>query len=113
MLGLRAEALCLWTYAETHGRRTVAKIITAWAPPAENATSAYIRAVCIALGIPPSDAARTIIHIENPSRLIALMDAINRWENGVPPQHWPSWPNWYCTREYIAAINAAGKWGHI
>ncbi len=40
--GIRAMARVLITYQDRHGCNTVAKIINRWAPPGENATSAYV-----------------------------------------------------------------------
>lgn len=43
--GIRALAALLTTYQDRHGLRTVRGIIDRWAPPVENATSAYVDAV--------------------------------------------------------------------
>lgn len=44
--GIRALVVLLQTYRRKHRLTTVRGIITRWAPPSENDTEAYIRAVC-------------------------------------------------------------------
>lgn len=49
--GIRAIVRILVTYQDQHKVRTPTDIITRWAPPAENDTAAYIRAVCLRAGL--------------------------------------------------------------
>lgn len=58
--GIRALAMLLITYFDRHGCNTVAKVIDRWAPPTENDTSSYQRAVARALGV--STQARIDLH---------------------------------------------------
>jgi hypothetical protein len=51
--GIRALVITLQTYMRKHGLRTVRGIIGRWAPPSENDTGAYIRAVCAPAGLAP------------------------------------------------------------
>lgn len=44
--GFRAAFVTLHTYMTKHGLGTIGQIIKRWAPPSENNTSAYVRAVC-------------------------------------------------------------------
>lgn len=60
------------------GVNTVRKVISAWAPPSENNTEAYIKTVAQRLGVPP-DAA---LDMENPLVRQALSTAISLHENG-------------------------------
>ncbi len=52
-MGIRALATTLITYQDKHKLRTVRGIINRWAPPVENNTGAYIRAVADRMGISP------------------------------------------------------------
>jgi hypothetical protein len=76
--GIRALALCLRTYWTRYALRTVASIITRWAPPTENDTQAYIHAVCLAMGVGPTDGL-----LLEPDVLEGLTEAIIRHENGI------------------------------
>ena len=53
--GVRATTKNLYTYNERDGLNTVSGIITKWAPPGENNTSAYIDKVSNDLGVGPND----------------------------------------------------------
>lgn len=53
--GIRALAKTLMTYEKVHKLNTVRKIINRWAPPVENNTSAYVRAVSKAIGVEPDE----------------------------------------------------------
>ena len=53
--GYRAVFVLLHTYRVRHGLRTVRGMISRWAPPVENHTEAYIRAVAADTGIDPDD----------------------------------------------------------
>ena len=48
--GIRALARTLIAYQDKHGLRTIRQIISRWAPPNENNTNAYIRAVAADTG---------------------------------------------------------------
>ena len=58
--GYRAVFVLLHTYRVRHGLRTVRGMISRWAPPVENHTEAYIRAVAADTGI-----AAAISRVEN------------------------------------------------
>lgn len=53
--GYRALFVVLEGYMLRHGLRTIREIIGRYAPPSENATTAYIRSVCRATGWGPDD----------------------------------------------------------
>ena len=53
--GYRAVFVLLHTYRVRHGLRTVRGMISRWAPPVENHTEAYIRAVAADTGARPGD----------------------------------------------------------
>lgn len=76
--GFRALAKTLLTYQHKHGLRTVKEIISRWAPPVENNTSAYVQQVATAVGVSPSE----IIRLDNPVTLGRLATAIAKHENG-------------------------------
>lgn len=85
--GIRAIARVLITYQDARrandGSRidTVEKFISRWAPPTENDTAAYIRAVKTSLG----DAANGTIDVYDWATMRALVLAIIRHENGAQP----------------------------
>ncbi len=53
--GYRALMRILLTYQQRHGLRTARQLLSRWAPPAENDTGAYIRAVCRDTGFGPDE----------------------------------------------------------
>lgn len=75
--GIRAAARVLQTYAR-RGVVTLAAIVEAWAPPAENDTAAYIAHAAQATGIAPGEAV-------DPSQYPALLAVMIRHENGEQP----------------------------
>ncbi|WP_334264602.1 hypothetical protein [Serratia marcescens] len=79
--GIRALGKNLITYYQKHGLDTVGEIITRWAPPKENKTDAYIKAICDQLGV----AADQQIDVTNPRTLAALCAGIVNHENGSQP----------------------------
>lgn len=76
--GYRAAMKLLRNYADRYGLRTVRSIISRWAPPGENDTEAYIRAVCRYSGL---DANR-ILNLHNRQTMTTLVSAMSRVENG-------------------------------
>ena len=76
--GIRALAKILLTYFHKYGLKTVADIVTRWAPPTENITDAYINSVASSLGVTPDE----IINLHDSETLTALTKAIIKHENG-------------------------------
>lgn len=81
VFGIRAMVIILLKYQSHYGLRTVRSIINRWAPPVENNTSAYARAVAAEMGVEMDDE----ISISRPSTMYALLCAIIRHENGRQP----------------------------
>lgn len=80
--GIRALCKVLFTYAEKHGLRNIAGIISRWAPPQDkNDTPAYINFVSQQLGVDPL----AQINVRDPETLFRLARAIIRKENGYLP----------------------------
>ena len=77
--GIRALAVILKNYRLKHGLTSIRGIITRWAPPSENNTTAYINVVAAAVGKHP-DVALDFSHDLQP-----LITAIIRHENGKQP----------------------------
>lgn len=75
--GIRAMARVLKNYL-AQGYDTVQEVINRWAPPIENDTGAYVRAVAARVGVSPT----TPI---NASHLPMLIEAIIQHENGQQP----------------------------
>ncbi len=76
--GFRALAKTLLTYQRKHGLRTVREIINRWAPPVENNTASYVRAVADEVGVGGNE----IITLTKQVTLFRLARAIARHENG-------------------------------
>ncbi|WP_199637000.1 hypothetical protein JEM67_20835 [Serratia sp. PAMC26656] len=79
--GIRALGKNLLAYNKRHGLDTVGEMITRWAPPEENDTDSYIKAICAQLGVGANDQ----IDVTNPRTLAALCAGIVQHENGNQP----------------------------
>lgn len=77
--GIRALNKILSTYYHRYGLKTVQDIITRWAPPNENNTTAYVNAVAQAMGVAPTATLRL------PAQAPELTAAIIHHENGLQP----------------------------
>lgn len=75
--GIRAMQKILNTYAG-RGRDSIRSIVSAWAPPVENNTSAYVDSVAHQMGI---DADEPLMVSDRPQ----LIAAIIKHENGIQP----------------------------
>lgn len=80
MWGLRAIARILSTY-QRNGLDTVRKMVGRWAPPSENNTDAYVRAVARGMGVDP-DAS---VDLRTPGHMVNMILAIVLHENGEQP----------------------------
>ena len=78
--GIRALAKVLLSYQSTHGLRTLRQMVSRWAPPVENDTESYIDSVCRACVASPDNP-----YTLTPSRLLSLVAAIIKHENGQQP----------------------------
>lgn len=78
--GIRAIAKLLLNYHKK-GFTTVQAMINRWAPPTENNTDAYVKAVAHVVGVAPTE------HIPQLSlyQLVQMTQAIIRHENGYEP----------------------------
>ena len=79
--GIRALARTLIAYQDRVGLKTVKQMIGRWAPPNENDTGAYVRAVAASVGVEPDDE----IDVHDYAILRPLTLAIIRHENGQQP----------------------------
>jgi hypothetical protein len=79
--GIRALARTLINYQDKHGLRTIRQIIERWAPPNENDTAAYVRAVSADTGIPADQS----LDMHTYADLKPLVEAIINHENGQQP----------------------------
>jgi len=84
--GIRALAKVLINYKKIHSLNTVRQIISRYAPPNENQTTAYIQSVAKQLGVVPD----TVIDIEERGILTVFIKAIIRMENGIQPYSDPT-----------------------
>lgn len=75
--GIAALVTLLEIYRAQHKLTTVRGIINRWAPPKENQTSAYVRAVCDALGAGPD-----VTLPDKPGTYMGIARAICAHENG-------------------------------
>lgn len=89
--GIRAMVKILSTYARLHNADTVQEIISRWAPPSENNTTAYIADVCRYMGGTgkPLDRAEQL-DLHDPSIMGALVEAIIHHENRTMPYDLPT-----------------------
>jgi hypothetical protein len=78
--GLRALAILLRNYGR-QGYRTIATVISRYAPSSENNTAAYVAAVRNATGIP----ATQLLDLNSRDTVRGLMLAIVKHENGSQP----------------------------
>lgn len=93
--GIRAIAVVLTNYGEKYGLDTIQEIINRWAPPNENDTRAYVKAVADKLGVGINDT----IDLTDPEVMAVLVKAIIQHENGSQP---------YSDAQIKAGIAAAG-----
>lgn len=77
--GYRAIFVLLNTYRRKYGLRTPRTMISRWAPPSENHTESYIRAVCERTGFDPDQRLDTTCKED----MLPLAAAISWVENGV------------------------------
>jgi hypothetical protein len=79
--GIRAIARILMNYQTHYNLNTIEQLIHRWAPPNENLTDPYVRAVSRAAGVRPSE---TIDLRNNPDLFRRVVTAIIVHENGAP-----------------------------
>ena len=77
--GYRAIFVLLDTYRIRHGLETIRDMISRWAPPSENHTEIYIRAVADAVGIADDRPVDT----RDRTTMLRMAAAISRVENGT------------------------------
>ena len=78
--GYRAMFVLLHTYRVRHGCRTLREMISRYAPPVENHTENYIRAVASGAQVAPDEPLDT----KSGERMIPGVAAMSRVENGTP-----------------------------
>ena len=93
--GIRALAVLLIAYFDRHGCDTVAAVINRWAPPNENDSGAYQRAVAKAMGVTPNQ----LIDLHAWDHLRPMVQAIITHELGGNP---------YTAAEIDAGVRLAG-----
>lgn len=79
--GIRALARTLIAYQDKHDLRTIRQIVSRWAPPTENNTNAYVRAVAAETGLNADQP----LDMHRFNHLLPLTKAIIRHENGQQP----------------------------
>ena len=79
--GIRALAKVLINYKKLYGLNTVRQIISRYAPPNENQTTAYVQSVARQIGVLPD----MVIDIEERGVLTVFIKAVIRMENGIQP----------------------------
>lgn len=78
--GCRALIKTLVTYHKVHHLSTARQIISRWAPPNENNTSAYMKHVAAAIDV---DIDETIPFDADPTYYLVIAKVIARHENGI------------------------------
>ncbi|MDY0008292.1 MAG: hypothetical protein RBS08_01170 [Bdellovibrionales bacterium] len=79
--GIRAMSRILQNYQKKHKLETISEMISRWAPPHENNTTAYIRAVSRETGFDPEQK----LDLKRHDHLFPLVKAVIRHENGYVP----------------------------
>lgn len=79
--GIRAIARLMLTYSSAYHLDTVRGIVSRWAPPNENNTSAYVNAVAGTLNVDPD----VPIDVDSVAVMLPLVKAIIMHENGEQP----------------------------
>ncbi len=79
--GYRAMFLIIHNYDQLYGINTLNKIIRRWAPDVENDTNAYIKTVAKRLGVTSCSCINSLSR----ETMVAMVGAMSRIENGVPP----------------------------
>lgn len=102
--GIRALAKTLLTYQNKHGLRTIERIISRWAPPVENDTSAYVAAVEKATGLRKN----LVLDLYKAKFMLPLVKAIVAHENGRTPKGWKHGRDWYPEAVYAEGLRLAG-----
>lgn len=100
--GIRALARTLITYQDKYQLYTIREMISRWAPPSENNTEAYVRAVATQVG----KGADEQLDMQDYTDLRAMTEAIIRHENGKGPLPTPS--TWYDSATIDKALVLAG-----
>jgi hypothetical protein len=77
--GYRAMLKLLQNYSKLNGCKTIRQMINRWAPPSENNTDNYIRAVCAGAGVQPDQ----VVDVNNRNVMCRIIAAMSRVENGV------------------------------
>lgn len=77
--GYRAMFKILSNYFKNYKLDTIRKMITRWAPPKENHTEAYVKAVSDYAGIPADDP----INVNDREQMIRIVAGMSKVENGV------------------------------
>lgn len=98
--GLRAMVKILITYHKKHKLNTVRKIITRYAPPVENDTTAYMNHVAAHIGLGVDEEFDDIMPL-----IIPLSEVIVMHENGRPGEGYPAF--WYDKKTYEKAKTMA------
>ncbi len=79
--GIRALAKLLRNYQKLHGLTTVRQMINRWAPPVENDTGHYVRAVAGYMRVDPDEP----IDLADTYTICVMIEAIVLHENGMQP----------------------------
>ena len=77
--GYRAMFVILRNYIRNYKLDTIRKMISRWAPPKENHTEAYVKAVSDYAGIPADDP----INVNDREQMIRIVAGMSKVENGV------------------------------
>lgn len=97
-MGYRALVKTLLSYKKKHGLRSVSQIISRWAPPNENDTTAYIRFIAASLGVAPNHELTF-----DRQQLFTLAKAITRKEQGRRPDG----TDWFKDSDVLAGVDLA------
>lgn len=97
--GYRAMFVLLHTYRIKHGLNTLSAMIRRYAPPVENHTEGYLKAVCNWSGVAPEGILNTL----DGTAMIPIVAAMSRVENGTPAIEGDVLAGW---KLFIQTVNA-------
>lgn len=97
--GIRAIMVILKNYYKRHKLDTVEKIIGRWAPPNENDTISYAKAVAAGLGVAVDEP----INVMKAGIMKSLAQEIVKHENGPAKEKPWAMPYWYPVSDYVRA----------
>jgi hypothetical protein len=97
-------------YYDLHDLKTVWEFISRYAPANENDVLSYCNMVAFRMAIPPSKIRTHDMRLDSVWHAMDLCRAIIHVENGLPPDDWPTTPEWYSPHIILTGFELANFW---